>query len=129
MLILNDTASVSRALADTTLCPDPRALLGLRAWTLCVEQGGHLGTDVRLAAILGGDTAEAIEAALGFPLNEMTAYDPALLRIDDHGLWYEVVFSRDGEPYSCVFVENGPATELGVHYLGLTASDQDEVVW
>lgn len=129
MLILNDTASVSRALADTNLCPDLRALIGLRAWTLCFEQGGQLGTDVRLAVILGGDSAEAIEGALGFPLNEMTAYDPALLRIEDHGLWLEVVIARVGEPYTCVFVENGPGTELGVHYLCLTVGAADEVVW
>ncbi len=129
MLILNDTATVSRALADTTLCPDLRALLGLRAWTLCVEQGGQLGTDVRLAVIPGGDTAEAIEAALGFPLNETTADDPACLRCEDHRLWFEVVLARDGEPYTCVFIENGPATELGVHYLCLTAGDHNEVVW
>lgn len=129
MLILADTATVSRALAATTVCPELRALLGLRAWTLCVEQGGQLGTDVRLAVIPGGDTAEAIEAALGFPLNETTAGDPALLRIENHGLWYEVVLARDREPYTCVFVENGPATELGVHYLCLIAGDQDEVVW
>ena len=119
MLLLTDTDSVSRALADPALDLDLRALLGLRAWQLHVEQGCRLGERLRFVVFQGGDTPDIINGALGFPMTGELANKPAYDWIEDHGLWFEIAYGTGGKALTRVFVENGPATELGVHYLCL----------
>ena len=119
MLSLTDYASMSRALSDTGLDPDLRALLGLRAWQLQVGRDRLPEAGLRFIVVQGGDTPEVINTALGFALTgdqaEMTNYD----WIEDHGLWFEIALLTDGVP-TRVFVENGPGTELGIHHLCLS---------
>ena len=55
MLSLTDVFEVSSALGDTDLDVDLRALLGFRAWHMCVEHEGEIGTDVQIFVIQGGD--------------------------------------------------------------------------
>lgn len=119
MLLLTDTASVSRALADPALDLDLRALLGLRAWQLHVEQGCRLGERLRFVVVQGGDTPDVINDALGFPMTGDLADEPAYDWMEDHGLWFEVSYEADDEALTRVFVENGPGTELGIHALCL----------
>ena len=120
MLLITDGASLANALSDTDLDSDLRALLGLRAWQLHVEQGLPFGAGFRLIAVLGGDTSDVVTAALGSPLvgelEDQTSYD----WIEDHGLWLEVAYGAGGDVLTRAFVENGPATELGIHYLCLS---------
>lgn len=121
MLSLTDRASVSRALSDTTLAPDLRALIGLRAWQLHVEQGRPLGSRFKLIIVQGGDTPHMINAALGLVITGDSAEDHPVDWIKDHeGQWFEISLPQiDGVP-TRVFVENGPGTELGIHYLCLS---------
>lgn len=96
MLSLNDRASVLRALEDPELDPDLRTLI-------------ELSDSTKLFVVQGGDTAEVINAALGFAITEN--YD----RLEDHGLWFEIAYDTIR-----IFVENGPGTELGIHCLCLS---------
>jgi len=119
MLSLTDVFEVSSALGDTDLDVDLRALLGFRAWHMCVEHEGQIGADVQIFVIQGGDTPEVIQEALGFPIAVDHPDEPALLSIEDHGLWFELVYLPDHGPHTRIFVENGPGTELGVHTMCL----------
>jgi hypothetical protein len=117
MLSLTDVFAVSGALRDSDLDVDLRALIGFRAWHMCVEHEGVIGTDVQLFAVLAGDTPEIINGALGFAITGDDAEEPSFLSIEDHGGWFELAYARDDAPYTRIFVENGPGTELGIHYL------------
>lgn len=119
MLTLTDRASVSRALSDTTLDLDLRALIGLRAWQIQVEQGRPIGTGFRLIVVQGGDTPDVINTALGFPITGDRADEQGHDWIEDHGLWFEISYGADGEALTRVLVENSPGTELGIHHLCL----------
>ncbi|GAA0655354.1 hypothetical protein [Brevundimonas lenta] len=119
MLTLTDHASVSRVLSDTNLDPDLRALIGLRAWQLHVEQGRLLGAGFRLIVVQGGDSPDVINTALGFAITGDRAEGHSYDWIEDGGLWFEISYGADGEALTRVFVENGPCTELGVHSLCL----------
>lgn len=119
MLSLTDPASVSLTLSDTNLDPDLRALIGLRAWQLHAEQGRPLGAGFRLIVVQGGDTPDVINTALGFAITGDRAEERDYDWIEDHGLFFEVAYGSDDEALTRVFVENGPATELGIHSLCL----------
>lgn len=93
MLSLTDCASIA-------LDPDLRALIGL-----------HTG---KVFIVQGGDTPEVINAALGFAITGEQAEEPSFLSIEDHGLWFEITYAD-----MRIFVENGPGTELGIHYMCL----------
>lgn len=121
MIPLTDVFEVTSALGDPSLDADLRALLGFRAWHMCVEHEGQIGTDVQIFVVQGGDTPEVINEALGFPITGKDAEEPAYLSIEDHaGLWFELAYARPEAPHTRVFVENGPGTELGIHYLCLS---------
>ena len=119
MLIITDRAALVSALSNTDLDSELRALLGLRAWQLHVEQGRPLGAGSRLIAVQGGDTSEVITAALGFALTLDPDGEPNYDWIDDHGLWFEIVLDPREGVHTRVFVENGPSTALQIHYLCL----------
>lgn len=119
VLSLNTRAAASSALSNPDLDLDLRALLGLRLWQLHIEQGLFFGSGFRLVVVQGGDTPEVINEALGFAITGPDAKEPAYDRIEDHGLWFEITYvTAAGLPVH-VFVENGPGTELGIHYLCL----------
>ena len=100
MLSLTDRASIASALND----PDLRVLIDLRA-----------DGDTKLFVVQGGDTPEVINAALGFPITGDLAEEPSYDWIEDHGRWFEIAYGTVR-----IFVENGPGTELGIHYLCLS---------
>ena len=106
MLSLTDRASVATTLDDPDLDLDLRVLIALRA-----------GDDTQLFVVQGGDTPEVINEALGFCMTGDQAEEPSYDWIEDHGLWFEI--SRGT---TRIFVENGPGTELGIHYLCLSHS-------
>ncbi|ALJ09846.1 hypothetical protein [Brevundimonas sp. DS20] len=68
MLSLTDVFEVSSALGDTSLDVDLRALLGFRAWHMCVEHECQIGQEVRIFVVQAGDTPEVINEAIGFPI-------------------------------------------------------------
>lgn len=119
MLSLTDVFEESSALGDTDLDVDLRALLGFRAWHMVVEHEGEIGTDVQIFVIQGGGTPEVIDRMLGFPITGDHSDEPAFFSIEDHGLWFELAYLPDHGPHTRIFVENGPATELGVHAMCL----------
>ena len=100
MLSLTDRASIASALLD----PDLLALIALRA-----------GDDTKVFVVQGGDTPEVINKALGFAITGEQAEELPFDWIHDHGLWFEIAYG----PVR-IFVENGPGTELGIHYLCLS---------
>lgn len=111
MLSLTDQASVLSALEDPELDADLRTLIGHRFQ--------QLGRSTRLFVVQGGDTSDVINAALGFAITGDDADVEDYDGIQDHGLWFEVIFdTKAGQPYR-VFVENGPGTELCIHSLCL----------
>lgn len=120
MLSLTNPAEVARALHDTDLDADLRALITHRAWQLCAEGDGPLGGDARFIVVEGGDTAEVINDAVGFPITGEDAEVPRYVWLEDHGLWFEIAYARGEGSRTFIFVENTPATELGIHYLCLS---------
>ena len=120
MLTLTTLADVGGALADTNLDVDLRALLGLRAWQLYVLRGLSGGDHLSLFVVQAGDTAEVINTALGFDITGDRAEPPSYTWMEDHGLWFEIFYGGHGGLVTRVFVENGPATELGIHLMCLS---------
>lgn len=127
MLSLIDSEAVSSTLADGDLDLNLRALLGFRAWDMCVHHEGVIGTDVQMFVVQAGDTPEVINGALGFPITGDQAEDPSFFSIEDHGPWFEITYCRDDDPHTRIFVENGPGTELGIHHMCLSHFWPDDV--
>ena len=117
MISLTICAAVASPRDDRELDTDLSALIGRRAWLLCVESLESEG--VRFVVVEGGDTPEVINEALAFPITGADAEEPSYEWIEDHGLWFELAYARRGDVRTFVFVENSPATELGIHYLCL----------
>ena len=119
MLSLKTCAAVADALHDTALDSGLRELIRLRARQLHTGLKSHPW----LFVIRGGDTPEVINDALGFNITGNQAEPPSCDWIQDHGLWFEIAFG-----HTRIFVENGPGTELGIHYLCLAHfwTDTDE---
>ncbi|OYX56010.1 MAG: hypothetical protein B7Y86_11215 [Brevundimonas subvibrioides] len=119
MLSLKTCAAVADALHDTTLDRGLRDLLRLRARQLHAGLKSHPWFFV----IQGGDTPEVINDALGFNLTGDHAEPASCDWIQDHGFWFEIAYG-----HTRIFVENGPGTELGLHYACLSCfwTDADE---
>jgi len=114
MLCLTTLAEVADALSDPDLDPDLRRLLARRGWRFYGHPEHH--PDARLIVIHGGDTPEIINTVLGFAFTGDDADDLPFDWVQDHGLWFEVLVTPPFGPPVRLFVENGPGTELGVHY-------------
>lgn len=119
MLCLNTLADVAGAISDPDLDDDLRTLIAQRGWQAYAEHPSHLSDDTRIIVVQAGDTPDVINAAVGFAITGDDAEDPSYDRLDDHEGWFEVVYRRRSEQDLVVFVENGPGTELGIHYLCL----------
>lgn len=115
MLKFTDPASIAKALTDPRLDPDLIALV--RCLALDLSDGSALN----IIVVQGGDTPAVINDAVGHPITGDGAEVPSYDWIKDHdGRWFEIALSPiDGVP-TRVFVENGPGTELGLHYLCLS---------
>lgn len=119
MLSLNTRVAVSNALNDPDLDLDLRALIGLRSWQLHFEQNRPIGSSFRLVVVQGGDAPEVINEALGFAITGPDAEALSYKPLEDHGLWFEICYISGRGLCTHVFIENGPGTELGIHYLCL----------
>ena len=127
MISLKDIFEVSSALGDRELDTELRALLGFRAWEMCIMHEAELGTDAQIFVVQAGDTPDVINKAVGHPITGDEAEEPAFLSIEDHGLWFEIAYARDDDPHTRIFVENGPGTELGIHHMCLSHFWPDHV--
>lgn len=119
MLCLNNLAEVAGAISDPDLDDDLRTLIAQRGWQAYAEHPSDLSEDTRIVVVQGGDAPDVINTALGFAITGDDAESPSYDRLEDHGLWFEVLYRRRGERDVVVFVENGPGTELGIHHLCL----------
>jgi hypothetical protein len=115
MFSLTDRVSVSRPIADPEFELDLRALICLRARQLQALSG-----DVRFVVVQGGGTPDVINSAVGFPITGDHAEPLSPDWIWEHGLWFEIAYGAGGDEPIRIFVENGPGTELGIHYLCLS---------
>src|SRR5437588_3278255 len=61
-----------------------------------------------------------------FPITGDDAEEPSYEWIEDHGRWFEIAYARSDDLHTFIFVENGPGTELGIHYLCLSHFWPDE---
>lgn len=113
-LKLADPASIAEALTDPGLDPDLVALVRC----LALDLGG--GNDFRIVVIHAGDTPTVINDAVCHPITGDGAEELSFDWIKDHdGRWFEISLLIEGMP-TRIFVENGPGTELGIHYLCLS---------
>jgi hypothetical protein len=63
---------------------------------------------------------------VGFALTGDQAEEPSYQAIEDHGLYFEITYPRRDGVRTVVFVENTPATEIGIHALCLAHFWPDE---
>jgi hypothetical protein len=126
MFSLADRAAVSAALDHANLDLDLRSLISRRA--AYVERTWPPTKGTRFVIVEGGDTPEVINQAVGFLITGDDAEEPSFDWIQDHGLWFEIAYLRKGRPRLFIYVENSPATELGMHYMCLAhfRPDDDE---
>jgi hypothetical protein len=120
VLVLNNNAEVTNALGDPDCDLDLRVLIQRRAFELHIEDDRPLGDGVRFVVVEGGDTPEVINEAVGFPITGENAAAPNFEWMEDHGPWFEIAYDRDDDRRLFIFVEHGPATELGIHWLCLS---------
>lgn len=125
MLSLNDVFSVSSALRDPDIDVELRALLGYRAWHMCVEHEATIGADVQLFVIEPGDYPEAINRAVGFAITGDDADLVDFFSVEDHGLYLEAAYVPDDGPHTRLFLRNDDALEMGLHYRCLSHLWQD----
>lgn len=116
MLRLNNLADVAGAISDPDLDDDLRTLIAQRGWQAYGDHPSDLSEDTRIVVVQAGDAIDVINTALGFAVTGDHAEEPSYDQLDDHGLWFEITYA---ERNTVVFVENGPGTELGLHYLCL----------
>jgi len=109
------TITMSRPLDDAEFERDLHALICLRARQLQASS-----SDVKFVVVQGGDTPDVINSVVGFPITGDHAEPFSPDWVQDHGLWFEVAYGTGGGKPIRVFVENGPGTELGIHYLCLS---------
>lgn len=116
MLVLTSPAAVAAALNDPTLDPYLRTLIGRRAGQFYASQNPPWRDGIKVVVVEGGDTPEVINEALGFPITGKDAEEASFTWLEDHGRWFELAYPK---LRTFIFVENGPGTELGLHYLCL----------
>lgn len=125
MICLTNEVEVSSALGDADLDVDLRALLGFRAWQMCVEHEGEIGTDFQVFVIESGDYPDAINRALGMAITGDDADDIEFFSVKDHGLWLEAVILPEDGPHIRLFLRNDDGVEMGLHYRCLSYLWQD----
>lgn len=119
MLCLNNLAEVASAISDPDLDADLRTLIAQRGWQAYAEYPPHLSQDTRIVVVQGGDAPDVINTAVRFAITGDDAGEPRYDTLNAHGLWFEIVYRGRCGRNTVIFVENGPGTELGIHYLCL----------
>ncbi|WP_414976772.1 hypothetical protein [Brevundimonas sp.] len=115
MLKFTDPASIAEALNDPNLDQDLLTLLRCLAFDL--SDGGEF----RIVVVQEGDGPAVINNAADVRITGDSAEELSFDWIKDHeGQWFEIRLSPiDGVP-TRILVDNGPGTELGIHYLCLS---------
>ncbi len=125
MLKLTDRDAVTAALTDPTLSPDLRSLIGLRAWQMDDDRTRPLAELVQIVVVQPGDSPDAINKAVGFPLTWELADQPSFEWLEDHGSWFELAYVLTDDLGLLVFVQDDPGVEFGLRFLCLGCSDRD----
>ena len=124
MLSLNDRDAVAAALADPTIDPALRALIGLRVWQVDTDRRRPLGEVLQILAVQPGDTSEAIHAAVGFPITWDQADQPGWEWFNDHGSWFELAYVLTDDFGMLVFVPDHPETNDTLRFNCLGVADR-----
>lgn len=119
MICLNTLADVAGIISDSDLDDDLRTLIAHRGWQAYADHPSCLSEDTRIVVVQGGDTPYVINTAVGFAITGDDAEEPSYDTLDDHGLWFEIVYRGRCGRDTVIFVENSPATEMGLHHLCL----------
>ena len=124
MLKLTDRAAITAALTDTTLDPELRALLGLRAWQLDDVRHQPLGETVQFVVVQPGDLPDTIHEAVGFPITWEQADQPSFEWMNDHGRWFELAYILTDDLGLLVFVADDPGTDFTLRFNLLGVADR-----
>lgn len=119
MLSMNTLADVASVISDPDLDDDLRTLVAHRGWQAYADHPSCLSEDSRIVVVESGDSPDVINTAVGFPITGDGVEEPTYDTLDDHGLWFEIIYRGRGGRDTVIFVENSPATEMGLHYLCL----------
>ncbi|GAA0763939.1 hypothetical protein GCM10010203_34170 [Actinomadura yumaensis] len=119
MLSMNTLADVAGVISDSDLDDDLRTLIVHRGWQAYADHPSYLSENTRIVVVQGGDTADVINTAVGFPITGDDAEEPTYDTLDDLGLYFEIIYRGRCGRDTVVFVENGPGTEMGLHHLCL----------
>lgn len=119
MICINTLADVAGVISDPDLDDDLRTLIAQRGWQAYVDHPSHLSEDTRIIVVQGGDTPDVTNTAIGFAITGDDAEEPRYDTLNEHGFWFEIVYRGRWGRDTVIFVENGPGTELGIHYLCL----------
>lgn len=119
MLCLNTLADVVSAISDPDLDADLRRLIARRGWQIYAPQASPRRAATRIVVIQGGDSPDVINTSLGWAITGDDGEEPRYDTLNEHGLWFEIVYGWRSGRDTVIFVENGPDTELGIHYFCL----------
>ncbi|WP_425992363.1 hypothetical protein [Brevundimonas sp. TWP2-3-2] len=124
MLKLTDRAAITAALTDTTLDPELRAILGLRAWQLDDVRHQPLGETVQFVVVQPYDSTEEIHKAVGFAITWEQADQPSFEWMNDHGRWFELAYILTDDLGLLVFVADDPGTDFTLRFNLLGVADR-----
>lgn len=127
MLSLTDRDAVTKALLDTSLDPDLRALLGLRIWQVDNDRRRPLGEVLQIIVVQPGDTPDVIHAAVGFPITSDQADQPGFEWMNDHGSWFELAYILTDDFGLLVFVADHSDTNPTLRFNCLAFADRPVV--
>jgi len=124
MLSLKDRDAVTAALADPTLDPTLRALIGLRVWQVDTDRRQPLSDVLQIVVVQPGDTSEVIHEAVGYPITWDQAEQPGFEWMNDHGPWFELAYVLTDEFGMLVFVADHPDTNYVLRFNCLAVADR-----
>lgn len=124
MLSLTDRDAVAATLANPTVDPALRALIGLRVWQVDTDRRRPLQDILQIVVVQPGDPPEAIHDAVGFPVCWDQADQPGWEWFNDHGSWFELAYVLTDDFGLLVFVPDHPDTDPTLRFNCLGFADR-----
>ena len=124
MLSLTDRDAVAATLANPTVDPALRALIGLRVWQVDTDRRRPLQDILQIVVVQPGDPPEAIHDAVGFPICWDQADQPGWEWFNDHGSWFELAYVLTDDFGMLVLVPDHPDTDSTLRFNCLGFADR-----
>lgn len=126
MLSLTDRDAVAATLANPTVDPALRALIGLRVRQVDTDRRRPLQDILQIVVVQPGDPPEAIHDAVGFPICWDQADQPGWEWFNDHGSWFELAYVLTDDFGMLVFVPDHPDTDPTLRFNCLGFADRPQ---